>query len=236
MKKKLGFFFTILGISFCCSFVSTFFIGSKLEKVIINYATVETERVASVILNEVVDLDDDIFDNDFFQLTKDSEGNIQLIDFDSKMTNQLLKYINEEAIKRLKALEKGEKNYLELSDSLNGTRLTYLKNGIVCDIPIGVLFNNALIVNMTTSIPIKFSFIGTVSSNLVTNVKEYGFNNALIEVGVEVTIKEKITMPHSTKSIPITTKINITTQVVQGQVPLYYNGMFSNSSSTFYTK
>ena len=152
------------------------------------------------------------------------------------MTNNLLKDINDKAMKRLNAIEKGDTTDIELSDSLKGTRLTFLDNGVVCDIPIGSLFSNGLIVNLTTSIPIRFSFIGTVSSNIVTEVKEYGFNNALIEVGVEVTIKEKVTMPHSTESIPITTMINLTTQIIQGGVPNYYNDTFTTFSEVFETK
>lgn len=211
------------------------FAGKRLEKIIISYSTKEVERIANVVLNDVVSLDDDIFDKEFYNIIKDNEGNISLIDFDSKITNNILKEINDKALERLTELEKGNSKYLELSDSLKGTRLTYLDNGIVCDIPLGVLLNNSLLVNFTTSIPIKFSFIGTVTSNMFTNVKEYGFNNALIEVGIEVTIKEKITMPHSTKSIPITAKVNLTTQIIQGNIPDYYNGSFTTTSPTFAT-
>ena len=42
--------------------------GKKLEKIIVRYATVETVRIANVILNDVVDLDDEIFDNDFYDI------------------------------------------------------------------------------------------------------------------------------------------------------------------------
>ena len=226
----------ILIISFIISIIMILFAGKRLEKIIISYSTKEVERIANVVLNDVVSLDDDIFDKEFYNIIKDNEGNISLIDFDSKITNNILKEINDKALERLTELEKGNSKYLELSDSLKGTRLTYLDNGIVCDIPLGVLLNNSLLVNFTTSIPIKFSFIGTVTSNMFTNVKEYGFNNALIEIGIEVTIKEQITMPHSTKNIPVTTIINLATQVVQGQVPLYYNGSFTTSSNTFSTK
>ena len=226
----------ILIISFITSIIMILFAGKRLEKIIISYSTKEVERIANVVLNDVVSLDDDIFDKEFYNIIKDNEGNISLIDFDSKITNNILKEINDKALERLTELEKGNSKYLELSDSLKGTRLTYLDNGIVCDIPLGVLLNNSLLVNFTTSIPIKFSFIGTVTSNMFTNVKEYGFNNALIEIGIEVTIKEQITMPHSTKNIPVTTRINLATQVVQGKVPLYYNGSFTTSSNTFSTK
>lgn len=235
-KKKIYIFFSLLILSFFTALYLTSIAGKGLEKVIINYATVETERIANVILNDVTFIDEDLIEDDLFEISRDNDGNIELINFDTKATNKLLKEINEKAMKRLTAIEKGNTKDLELSDSLKGTRLTFLDDGVVCDIPIGSLFHNGLIVNLTTSIPIRFSFIGTVSSNIVTNVKEYGFNNALVEVGIEVTIKEKITMPHSTKSVPITTKVNLTTQLIQGSVPDYYNGSFATSSQVFATK
>ncbi len=235
-KKKIYIFISLLVLSFFTALYLTSLAGKSLEPIIIKYATSETERIANVILNDVVNIDEDYFNEDLFEISRDNDGNIELINFDTKVTNRLLKDINDKAMKRLSAIEKGDTTDIELSDSLKGTRLTFLDDGVVCDIPIGSLFHNGLIVNLTTSIPIRFSFIGTVSSNIVTNVKEYGFNNALIEVGIEVTIKEKITMPHSTESIPITTKVNLTTQIIQGSVPNYYNGAFSASSQVFATK
>ena len=235
-KKKIYIFISLLILSFFTALYLTSLAGKGLEQVIVKYATSETERIANVILNDVVNIDDDYFNEDLFEISRDNDGNIELINFDTKVTNRLLKDINNKAMKRLSAIEKGDTTDIELSDSLKGTRLAFLDDGVVCDIPIGSLFHNGLIVNLTTSIPIRFSFIGTVSSNIVTDVKEYGFNNALIEVGIEVTIKEKITMPHSTESIPITTKVNLTTQIIQGSVPNYYNGAFSTSSQVFATK
>lgn len=234
-KKKVYVLFCILILSFFTALYLTSLAGKGLEKVIINYATVETERIANVILNDVTFIDEDFLDEDLFEISRDNEGNIELINFDTKTTNKLLKEINDNAMKRLSAIEKGNTKDLELSDSLKGTRLTFLDDGVVCDIPIGSLFHNGLIVNLTASIPIRFSFVGTVSSNIVTDVKEYGFNNALIEVGIEVTIKEKITMPHSTKSIPIKATVNLTTQIIQGNIPDYYNGSFTTTSPTFAT-
>ena len=232
-KKRFNIFILLIVLSVILSIIMILYSGKRLEKIIVRYATVETERIANVILNDVVDFDDEIFDNDFYDIIRDSDGNINLIDFNSKEVNSILKAVNNKAMDRLKALEKGDSGDLELSDSLKGTRLTYLKDGIVCDIPLGVLLNNSLLVNFSTSIPIRFYFIGTVSSNIFTDVKEYGFNNALIEVGIEVTIKEKITMPHSTETIPITTRVNLVTQIVQGSVPEYYNNGFETSSSSF---
>ena len=177
-KKKIYIFISLLILSFFTALYLTSLAGKGLEQVIVKYATSETERIANVILNDVVNIDDDYFNEDLFEISRDNDGNIELINFDTKVTNRLLKDINDKAMKRLSAIEKGDTTDIELSDSLKGTRLTFLDDGVVCDIPIGSLFHNGLIVNLTTSIPIRFSFIGTVSSNIVTDVKEYGFINA----------------------------------------------------------
>ena len=235
-KKILPSFFIIVFISFCLSLIIIYFAGKKLDPIIIRYSTAEVGRIANVILNDIINLDSSAYDNSFFSITRDNEGNIQLIDFDTQLTNGILNSINKKALERLHALEKGDSSDLVLSNSLKGTRLTYLEDGIVCDMPIGVLLGNSLLVNLSPSIPIRFSFIGTVNSNMITNVKEYGFNNALIEVGIEVTIKLRITMPHSTEDVLITTTVNLATQIVQGNVPLYYNGEFRTNSNNFSTQ
>lgn len=220
----------LLFFSFCSSLLLVFYIGKRLESIIVNYSTIEAERVASVILNDVIKQEFDTIDKEIFDIVRDVDGNIEFINFDSKYVNSLLAIINDKALTRLNAIEEGDTSDLVLSSSLKGTRLTFLDDGVVCEIPLGVLYSNALLVNLTTSVPIRFSFIGTVDSELVTDVVSYGVNNALIKVGIEVTIKEKITMPHSSKSVPLKTTINLATQIVQGQVPIYYGNNNLNDS------
>ena len=47
--KRIYTFLSLLTLSFFLALYLTFIIGKKLEKVIINYATAETERIANVI-------------------------------------------------------------------------------------------------------------------------------------------------------------------------------------------
>src|SRR5699024_8579260 len=100
--------FCILILSFFTALYLTSLAGKGLEQVIINYATVETERIANVILNDVTIIDEDFLDEDLFEISRDNEGNIELINFDTKTTNKLLKEINDNAMKRLSAIEKGD--------------------------------------------------------------------------------------------------------------------------------
>ena len=189
---------------------------------IVRYATSETQRIATTILNETVRSEDLLPEEDLFTITKDKEGYIQLITFNTKASHQVLTKINEKAMERLIALENGDTTDLKLSNALKGTRLTYLKDGVVCDIPLGVLIGNPLFVNVSASIPMRFSFIGTVTSNLKTKVTPYGINNALVEISAEVTITEQITMPHRTERIPVTEEVSLLIEMIQGQVPSYY--------------
>ena len=105
-KKKVYVLFCILILSFFTALYLTSLAGKGLEQVIINYATVETERIANVILNDVTIIDEDFLDEDLFEISRDNEGNIELINFDTKTTNKLLKEINDNAMKRLSAIEK----------------------------------------------------------------------------------------------------------------------------------
>ena len=104
--KKSTILLIILIISFITSIIMILSTGKNLEKVIVSYSTKEVERIANVILNDVVSLEDDFFDKEFYNIIKDEEGNISLIDFDTKITNDILKDINDKAFKKINTIRK----------------------------------------------------------------------------------------------------------------------------------
>ncbi len=234
-KSKFLLFVYILVFAFIISFILVFIMGRKLETVITGYATKETERIAMTILNDTIRKENFVSASELYEIVRDSEGNIQLINFNSEKVNDILITINERATERLLALEHGDTSDLSLSGGLKGVDLTYLEDGVVCDIPLGVVLNNALLVNLTASIPMRFSFIGTVSSNLDTKVTSYGINNALVEINIDVTIMEQITLPHSTKKVPVTLSVNLVTELIQGDIPNYYLGSLNGKSASLST-
>ncbi len=230
--SKLAKFIIIVISALLVAFIFVFLAGKKLETIIVNYATIETNRIATTILNSVVRKHNIIPEENLYTITKDSEGNIQLIDFNTKISNELLSTLNYETMERLLALENGDTKDLALSNGLKGVHLTHLKEGVVCEIPLGVLLGNSLLVNSSSVVPIRFSFVGTVTSHLKTKVTSYGINNALIEIIAEVTVTEQITMPHSTKRIPVTSEVTLVVELIQGKVPsIYQSGLDKNSNS-----
>ena len=75
---------------------------------------------------------------------------------------------------------------------------------------------NILINNIGPKIPIKFKSSGEVISNIDTTVKEYGINNALIEVNVKVSVTMIINMPFVGKEVTVTNKVPIFMKIIHG--------------------
>lgn len=65
-----------------------------------------------------------------------------------------------------------------------------------------------------------------------TKVTNYGINSALIEVNLQIKIKEKVILPITTKEIEVISNTPIAIKLIQGTVPNYYsNGI--NKNETF---
>jgi len=104
-----------------------------------------------------------------------------------------------------------------------------LKKGIVFKIPSGVVFNNSLLANVGPKIPVRFTLIGDVLSGVNTNVTNYGINNALLEVNVNIKLTLKVILPIASKEVNVETNVPIAIKMIQGSVPDYYsNGLNSD--------
>ena len=79
--------------------------------------------------------------------------------------------------------------------------------------------------------PVKISYIDNIVTGLSTNVKNYGINNALIEVYMNITMYEEVLIPYIDKKINNSCKILISSQIIEGIVPDLYNGLISSDSS-----
>ena len=55
-RKIISSFFILVFSSFCFSLVIIYFVGEKLEPIIIRYSTAEVSRIANVILNDIINL------------------------------------------------------------------------------------------------------------------------------------------------------------------------------------
>ena len=232
-KKHLIIFFVVL--TMIISYINVNYIGKKINPSIAKYATVEAKRIATVVVNESVNnvVSKANIDEDILSLTKNREEEIQIIDFNTKNVNALLKRVSEEVQEKILRLEEGDSTDLPLGSSIRGDNFKNIRTGIVCEIKGGSLLGETLLSNTGPSIPIKLSFIGEVLTSIRTNVKSYGINNAYLEVNIEVQVTERITMPILTKNVTITKDIPIAMKVIQGKVPSYYNDSMEKLSQSY---
>ena len=135
---------------------------------------------------------------------------------------------------KLQKLEEGDVKEIDLSSSLLGNGFQSVENGIVCEIPFGSLTGNGFLSNLGPVIPIKMSFLGQVSSNLRTKVTSYGINNLYLEVFVDVEVKERISLPRSSKDVTIHIEAPLSIKIISGSVPDYYGGIVGKNSETVF--
>ena len=71
------------------------------------------------------------------------------------------------------------------------------------EIPSGIISNNAILNNLGPKIPVRLSLSGELESYVSTNAENYGINNAIIKISVNIKVSEQIILPITTKKITI---------------------------------
>ena len=209
--------------------------NNRIRPVLLRIANSECKKMATVIINDAVGkkLISSLTVDNLFSITTDNKGNITSIDLTSVIVNKVLTVTTNTAIYNLKLLEEGKVELLDLPESITVSyNMNDLKKGIIYKIPSGVMFNNSILSNVGPRIPVRFELIGSVTSNINTKITNYGINNALIEVYVDLSVELEVILPIMNDTIEVTSSIPIAIKLVQGNIPEYYaNGLNSQTLS-----
>ncbi len=232
LKKRIKFKNSILIIILLIIsiFLAFKFINLKINPVLLDYANMEARKLASIIINDAINKNfKDINIDELFIITKE-ENEIKAIDFNPIIVNQVLTNTTTLIQTNLKYLEQGKIELLNLNtDALIDYNTDKLRQGIIYEIPSGVIFGNSFLANIGPKIPVRFSLVGDIVSYVNTNVKDYGINNALIEVNIVLELSEQLILPFVTDKITINTTIPVALKLIQGTVPNYYLNGLQNS-------
>ncbi len=196
---------------------------------LLSYSEIETKKIVSSVINSTVikEISNNIKPDDLFITIKDNNNNIKSIDFNSSAVTNLLYQTSLSVEQNLKYLENGEVDKLNLSNLSNDK----LKKGIIYELPSGIIFNNAILNNIFPKIPVKIDLIGNIFCKLNTEVNDYGINNALIKVNINVEVEIKILLPFVSNNSKISVDIPIIMKLVEGNVPSYYFDGFLGTPS-----
>ena len=235
-KKKNNVMFILISI-FVFLIVSTFifinYYSNKALPLLVSYAEAEAKKLIILVINKAVTKQiSNVDTNDIFEVTYNNNGEVILVDFNSKRTSIALSTITSLVEINLRAIEEGRIDMIELPDnSLEAFDTDLLEKGIILEVPLGVISNSALLANIGPKVPVKLSLIGDVSSGFSTEVEEYGINNALITLKIDVEVNAKVVLPFVSDDMNISASIPIAMKVIQGKIPEYYLNGFTTKSN-----
>ncbi len=208
-------------------------LGTAVNPILMQYAEIEAKRISTTMINQAVadEVTTILEEEELFMINKTATGEIQTIDFNPVMVNKVLKRATNIVQEQLDALEKGEIDKLPALSGIQNTNLSKLKEGIVYEIPLGVVSGNALLQNLGPKFPVRIDFVGDVFGNVNTKIDSYGINNAIVEVSIHIELTERVLLPFISKDLPLSLDIPVAIKMVQGKVPTYYqNGLDKNSN------
>lgn len=220
--------------------IITFFLihifNKKATPILMNYASLETKKLATVIINRAVSkqVASEISLDELIITHKNNDNEINSVDFNPYLINKVLNSVTNTIQLNLKWLEEGKVDMIELPDSVT---IDYDKNnlqkGIIYEIPVGAITKNSFLANLGPKIPVKLNLVGSVECGINTKIKDYGINNVMLEVSVNAKVSEQVILPFSSKTISISTDIPVAMKLIEGKVPNYYANGISKDSSIF---
>ena len=231
MKKDIKFniFIYVIIFCFCLSIFILNIFSKKVLPIFMNYATSQIKTKSVSLINNVVNKHiSNISDlNKLIIITKDSNGDIQMIDYDSAFVSKTLNSIISDLILNLKDSENGMYSFF---DNYNVDKFSN-----IYEIPLGAMSNNIFLGNFGPKIPVKLNIVGDVLANIDTEVKEYGINNALVETSINISVTERVIIPFVSENINISLSIPVSLKLIQGNIPIYYGNAFERKSNILST-
>lgn len=234
MKNNIKFniFISVIIICIVISLLVLNIFSNKVIPIFMSYASSELKVISATLINKVVSSNisnlEDV--DELVIITKSSDDEIQMIDFNPTILNKILNSTTEYLLSNLKSVENGAENLF--SSNIDVSKYS---SGIIYQIPIGVVFDNVFLSNLGPKIPVKFNVVGDVSANIKTSIKEYGINNALIEVYIDVSVTEKIIVPFMSDVINVSVSVPVSLKLIQGNIPIYYGSGFTKNSNILST-
>ncbi|MCT6925150.1 MULTISPECIES: sporulation protein YunB [Bacillales] len=205
-----------------------YWLNARLMPTYLQYAEVQTNKVASFVVNKAINA----------RTSSVLDVNDIIENLPSGSSEMITTKFNTEIINRVRAETQAlVKEYLQQAENGDLTHLPNLENveydvgkmeagdGIVFFVPLGQAANLPLLGNLGPKIPIRFHIIGNVHSDVQSTIREFGINNAYVEVNIHLEVNVQIIVPFASKSSTVEQYIPVAIGLVQGSVPhIYTNG------------
>lgn len=208
--------------------LSLWIIDRGIRPALMDIAELKTIEFATRTINEAVKSTENMSFEDLIDIQFDSNGNVATLGWNYDAVNKALRNATERAEYYLYGLNQEQSleiddpdvNPLQFSDSV---RDLPAKDPTIVEIPLGQATGNTILANLGPKIPVHFEIIGSIQTDVLHEVKEFGVNAALFEIYIPVTVNIQIVIPFSTMTREVSTRVFIDSRVIMGDVPEFYN-------------
>ncbi len=216
MKKKILKLFIIIIFIIIVSILFLSLLSRKVMPIYMNYAEGEMKTLVTTVINKSVseNLANEFKNDELFIIKSDGNTNMTMVDFDPVILNRVISSIADVVYENIKLISEKSPTVLK----------KYNVSDNIFYIPSGVVFNSTFLNNLGPKIPINMEIISSVNPSVETKVTEYGINNSLVEVFINVNANIKMFLPLASNEFKITVIIPLAVKLIQGMVPDYYLG------------
>ena len=196
-------------IAFLISLMIINYFSSQIKTILLPIAEARVNKYVSNMINKATG--NILFDKELLKINKNSNDEVEMVTYNTYEVTKLI-----------------DKITMNIQDEFNGLEYGKVNDEFVLQkIPFGVIFGNVFLRNLGPKINIRFDMIGNVLTNIETEVKPYGINNAYVETRVFIEANARIIIPFVTKNIKITNVVPISINIYQGKVPNGYITSFN---------
>lgn len=222
-------FFISLILFLILVFISIWIIDKQIRPPLMAIAEERTVDFATRTINAAVKSTERMNFEDLLIVDMDNNGNVSTLGWNSAVVNDALRTATERAEYFLYSMNHMEEldpedpdiERMEFEDSLEDLPA---RDPTVTEIPIGQATGIAILSNLGPKIPVHFEIVGSLETDVVHELKEFGVNAALVEIYIPVTVHIQIVIPFSTGVTTVSTRVFIDSRVIMGDVPEFYSG------------
>ena len=124
-----------------------------------------------------------------------------------------------------------EKLMIAIIDDMNEGTNFISTEGYILEVPLGYVTNSPLLLNLGPKIPVKITTTDVAVGSVNTSIREFGINNALVEIYINIEIETNAILPLKTGTTKEKYSILVASKIINGKIPSFYGGYISKESN-----
>ncbi len=145
----------------------------------------------------------------------------------------VIKNKNEEIIEVTYDIEKCEQIMNYVTQKMSESIENITGDGYTMFVPSLSIFDWPLLTNLGPKIPVKIVLTDVAMGNIRTEIREYGINNALLEIYIDIDVKIAPVLLSQAETKSKKYSFLLSSKLITGKVPDLYNGKINRESVLF---